>query len=230
MPDDAAPKLIEFLTADPTRWPAPFSAATALPQWLKDMPSEVPAPGAPADQSLLTVKRCPPFVEALTCGYLMPLPGRVTFSMDASGRLAFDADGRILDSQPAVQYAASPIGGATVVKFLNPWLIRTPPGYSTLIVQPLNRFEVPFHILAGVVETDSYYREVNFPAVCLLRPGQSVTMPAGTPIAQAIPFPREAWTSSSGQWDMAQRDAIEHEFAANPHMYKQQNWRRKSYE
>ena len=29
-------------------------------------------------------------------------------------------------------------------------------------------------VLAGIVETDLYYREVSFPALCLMRPGQRV--------------------------------------------------------
>src|SRR5207302_8388030 len=133
-------------------------------------------------------------------GDRMPLPGEVTSTMAAGGRLGFECEGPMLDVQPAVQYAGTPFGGAVVVKFINPWVIRTPAGYSTLIVPPLNRFEIPFQVLAGVVETDLYYREVAFPALGLMRPGQRVRLARATPIAQVIPFRREAWRSSAGEW------------------------------
>jgi hypothetical protein len=225
--DASEHRLIEFHAGGHARWPAPMPAAQAIPQWLKEMPMEVAAGGG---QILPSVKKCPPFVEAMTCGYLMPLPGEVTFTMDATGRLSFECEGPMLDAQPAVQYAGTPFGGAVVVKFINPWLIRTPPGFSTLIVPPLNRFEIPFQILSGVVETDLYYREVAFPALCLMRPGQQVRLPRATPIAQAIPFRRDAWRSAAGEWEHERRHPVEQAFAANPHLYKQECWRKKSYE
>ena len=41
----------------------------------------------------------------------------------------------------------------TVLKFVNPWVVKTPPGYSALFVPPLNRIETPFTFFSGVVET-----------------------------------------------------------------------------
>src|SRR5690348_4159537 len=96
-------RLIEFHAVGHTRWPAPVPAAQAVPQWLKEMPAEVSTVGG---ATLSSIKKCPPFVEAMTCGYLMPLPGDATFTMDATGRLSFECEGPMLDSQPAVQYAA----------------------------------------------------------------------------------------------------------------------------
>jgi hypothetical protein len=224
---DEGERLIEFHAGGHGRWPAPVPAAQALPLWLKEMPTDVKGAGG---AMLASIKKCPPFVEAMTCGYLMPLPGEATFAMDAGGRLSFECEGPMLDAQPAVQYAGTPFAEAVVVKFVNPWVIRTPPGYSTLIVPPLNRFEIPFQVLAGVVETDLYYREVAFPALCLMRPGQRVRLARGTPIAQVIPFRRQPWRSAAGEWEHELRQPIEEQFAANPHLYKQQCWRKKSYE
>ena len=49
----------------------------------------------------------------------------------------------------------------------------TPPDYVCLITAPLNRFEMPFVALTGIVETGSYYKEVRMPMICMLGPGQS---------------------------------------------------------
>ena len=48
-------------------------------------------------------------------------------------------------------------------KFINKWLIKTPPGYSCLFVKPLNHFETRFEIISGVVDTDTYINTINFP-------------------------------------------------------------------
>jgi hypothetical protein len=86
--------------------------------------------------------------------------------------------------------------GADYPKWISPWSIKTPPGYSCLFLQPVHRPSI-FSIFPGVVDTDSYYVPVNFPFVL-----NDVTftgfIPAGTPIAQVIPFKRDSWEMSLG--------------------------------
>jgi hypothetical protein len=52
-----------------------------------------------------------------------------------------------------------------------------------------------FVILEGIVDTDNYWEPVNFPFV-LKNPTKEFMIPAGTPIAQVIPFKRDEWESS----------------------------------
>jgi hypothetical protein len=86
---------------------------------------------------------------------------------------------------------------------INPWAIKTPPGYSVLFTQPFHR-ESSFTILPGIVDTDTYSAAVNFPFV-LNDINFEGLIPAGTPIAQAIPFLREDWQMSIGK----QEDLVE---------------------
>lgn len=81
-------------------------------------------------------------------------------------------------------------------KWINPWAISTPKGYSVLFTQPMHR-ESPFTILDGIVDTDSYNAPVNFPFV-LNDWGFEGLIPAGTPMAQVIPFKRESWQMGIG--------------------------------
>ena len=81
-------------------------------------------------------------------------------------------------------------------KWNNPWGITTPPGYSVMFVQPVHRESV-FTILPGVVDTDKYHTPVNFPFVLNDNNFQGL-IPAGTPIAQVIPFKRDAWNMEIG--------------------------------
>jgi hypothetical protein len=52
--------------------------------------------------------------------------------------------------------------------------------------------ESEFSILPGIVDTDSYFAPVNFPFY-LHDWGYEGTIPAGTPLAQVIPFKRDNW-------------------------------------
>jgi len=66
-----------------------------------------------------------------------------------------------------------------------------------LFVQPFHR-ESAFTILPGVVDTDTYTAPVNFPFVLNDINFEGI-IPAGTPIAQVIPFQREEWQMEIGK-------------------------------
>ena len=82
-------------------------------------------------------------------------------------------------------------------KWINPWAIQTPPGYSVAFIQPWHRESV-FTIMPGIVDTDTYTPPVNFPFVLNDTTWQGL-IPAGTPIAQVIPFKREEWQMEIGK-------------------------------
>ena len=90
------------------------------------MPSEAEAQGA----ALRTVKNCPPFIEAMTCGYIIPLVAEITLTRDSAGRFHGQANGaNILHFHRALQVKGAPFENLPVVKILNPlWLIRDAAG------------------------------------------------------------------------------------------------------
>ena len=219
-------QLIEFHTKPEfvDEFPRPYPANQNLPEWLRQMPRE----GAPG---MTTVKRCPPFVEAMTCGYIIPLATDITIAVHAD-RIEMASTGYTepfggMHSQD--QFPGAPFANLPAIKFRNPWLIKTPPGYSTLFLPPVNRFDAPFMPFTGIVETDTYYRSIAFPAICLLQPGQQAVLKRGTPLVQAIPIRREAWSSTHGAWDLEKMNGQQRELDANPHMYREQHWQRKVY-
>jgi hypothetical protein len=80
--------------------------------------------------------------------------------------------------------------GKTLLKFANPWSIKTPSGWSVAFKNPANNFSNDIHILEGVVDTDEYTPPVNFPFVWIgSREGEWV-IPKGTPLVQVVPFQR----------------------------------------
>ena len=52
--------------------PRPFPARSALPDWLRAMPAK--AHSDIHGRDIRTVKQCPPFVDAMAYGVMIPLP------------------------------------------------------------------------------------------------------------------------------------------------------------
>jgi hypothetical protein len=50
-------------------------------------------------------------------------------------------------------------------KWINPWGIKTSKGYSCLFIPPMHNPNPWFEILEGVVDTDTYHDNVNFPFI-----------------------------------------------------------------
>jgi hypothetical protein len=127
-------------------FPQPIPAAQGMSPRIKWMPAEF------TDEKgvvLNTVKRCPPFTDAMSSGYLVPVVADIEFTMTDKG-LLHKASLPIIDTHDPRQLAPD-MDRLLVLKFLNPWTVVTPPGWSSLFIAPLNRFEIPFQPLSGVV-------------------------------------------------------------------------------
>src|SRR6478672_8288901 len=203
--------LIEF-HAEPELFgtiPEPFPAARAVPDWLKQLP--VDREGEP------TIKRCAPFLQAMTAGYIIPVPFDIQFWNSADGQLSFYTVGNKPQNHLPSQQVGTPFAASRIVKLINPWLIKTPPGYSTLFIRPFNRFDCPFIPLTGLVETDTFYEAVQLPSICQIPPGSSYTLARGTPLVQVVPILRESWNSTAKVVDDAELEKTIQAFKANPH-------------
>lgn len=220
--------LIEFHAIGHQRFPPPYPASRNIPDWYKHLAAEC-STNDPQEPTLPTIKRCPPFLEAIASGYIIPLADDIQFTTDARGNLSFACKNDIVHTHNPGQYKGTPFGSTVIVKFINVWIIRTPPGYSTLLVQPMNRFHVPFVMLSGVVETDNWYLEIHFPAICQLPPNSQYLMKKGTPLMQAVPFAREQWQSAATEYEKETREEAQAAMKQNLHVYKDEHWRKKTY-
>jgi len=175
------PDLIDIL-------PKPEAARRTAPDWYKAMPMDNPVPDGGAD---LTIKHCMPFIDALTTGFMIPLQADIEVK---NGEFSWDwpHDESPLGFHFPTQAPGVPFvdEGEVVIKAHNFWSIHTEPGYATLFTHPLNRLDLPFRTLSGVVDTDSFDAlPVHFPMVWVDRDFEG-TLPAGTPIAQCVPIER----------------------------------------
>jgi len=119
--------------------PAPLPATLGLPGWLKAMPTQ--AYNAFNMREEDTIKRCPPFVDAMTCGFLMPLicdlrieNGAMTWDNDFPPGGALDFPRSPIGFHDASQVTGTPLFELDrfVIKFHNLWTIEAPEGYSLL--------------------------------------------------------------------------------------------------
>lgn len=178
--------------------PRPIPARQALPDWLRSMP--MTAHSDMHDAPIRTVKQCPPFIDAMRTGFVMPLPCDVHY---ADGRFTWDWTLPLpstrghpqapMSFHAAAQLSGAPFGEDNLVKFIAFWTITLPQGWSLLATHPLNRDDLPFRTLTGLVDSDRFHQiGLLFPARWL-DPTTSCMLPAGTPVAQCIPVRREAW-------------------------------------
>ena len=194
----------------------PKPADKHVPDWYKNLESYIGGEKKPTGdgQTTGTVKRCMPVFDAVTGGYIIP----TYVDVFVSKKQLFDGTTNEPTGKSIPWYewpSFGPLGfhpiaqapnhpsrkdlpeEAQYPKWINPWGIKTPPGYSVLFVQPFHR-ESPFNILPGVVDTDTYTSPVNFPFVLNDWSFEGL-IPAGTPMAQVIPFKRESWQMSIGE-------------------------------
>ena len=222
-------KLITFTNVSETASEyAPKPSVNFIPEWYRKM--EIGFPKKQTPDSLPTIKKCIPVLDAITSGYIIVLPCDVYISTKDGEPNYNSALPNLISFHSRKQaYKHPEANDFQFPKWINPWAIKTPKGYSTLFVQPFHRESV-FTILPGIVDTDKYFAAVNFPFV-LNDPLFEGLIPAGTPIAQVIPFKRDSWKMELGseeefkkQLNIAQK--LNTKFF---NRYKTMFWSRKEY-
>lgn len=181
----------------------PKPAKLYLPKWYKDVPKfdnkkiKIFNNG----MSNATMKSCMPFIDAFTSGYIQETWCDIYIEQNENEIIwKYSSGPEIISSrQDGTNYF--PLND----DFLNiellwkqQWTAKLPFGYSMLYTHPLNRHDLPFFSLSGVIDNDKYYIEsstVNYPF--FIKRGFNGIIPKGTPMFQMIPIKRESWISSS---------------------------------
>lgn len=164
--------------------PNPKPAKKEIADWYKQQSSYDTKTGM-----VKTIKKCVPFLDALTAGYTINFCSEIDIEVKGKG-VVIDGPGKIFcGHHPPLQYNESPIKDNIALKFSSPWVIETPPGWSCLFVHPLNSFNKDFEILAGIVDTDTYRLPVNFPFY--VKGDRKFKLTQDTPMVQVIPFCRQ---------------------------------------
>lgn len=186
--------------------PQPMKAQ--LPAWYKELDSYINGAPDTASWRLLTdggtpftIKRCVPVQDYLTSGYVLYTCVDVMLSRNTATdpeelKWFLPNFSELRDTFGTHPHSQCPIKTdgkhRHYMKFMSPWTIKTPPGYSTLFYQPFYLQEKRFVLMPAIVDTDTYDHSIGFPGY-MTDHQIDVTIPAGTPLMCALPFKRDDW-------------------------------------
>lgn len=200
-----------------------------IPKWYKDTEPWI---GGKPNLTTKGIKKCIPFLDSLTVGYCIQTPIDLVVSLDNGLPLITwrsEVMQNIVETRPNPQNIPTPAGMHSLGFMWNIWGgIKLPKGYSAVFTHPLNRIDLPFFTLSGVVD-DYEMGPGSMPFY--LKEGWEGVIPQGTPIVQIIPFKRENWSSrvlpglyAASKLRMTKARAVLSDY------YKKHDWKKKSYE
>lgn len=212
---------------------SPIPASKMIPDWYKKTDS-YEGPREPYTQ---TIKKCIPIFDAVTAGYILKTPIDFWVKIVDGEQHYYTPDGAITNGSPLISYHSvkqapfhPQMNQRPYPKFINPFSIKTEKGYSCLFIPPMHHPNEYFHILSAIVDTDNYTSQINFPFT-INDPNFEGLIPAGTPMAQCIPFKRNSFEMKFGNEENL-KESIKSENFVNSmffNRYKQFFWNKKEY-
>jgi len=203
-------------------FPEPRVASKFMPEWFRKLKRTIP--DAPIEENG-TVKRCVPVLDAVTNGYIIP----TWMDMNVKVEKEFNEDGtpwfkiyvsfssNFGEGDMVGNHSWEQVGNAcpldkfelghVLLKFTNPWVIETSPGYSVLFKSPPHQYN-SIHIMEGIVDTDTYQKQVNFPFIWTGNEEGEFFFPKGTPLVHVMPFKRIDMDCKIEPWDTDRMDYI----------------------
>lgn len=217
----------------------PKSANRFIPDWYKKLNDKIQSSehtgglSVSTNASNTTMKHCPPFLDALTTGYIWTAPSDIlVYKENDNIFFRWRTEEVLITEHSKEQHETLPPaihGSDFVLKWSFHFWIKTPPGYSTMFTHPFNRHDLPFRTFTGIVDTDRYMSPVQFPFQFL-----NVELPTiiekGTPLCQIFPFKRDNWNSKKNVYSKEYIDKINFDFHSKIiKAYKSRFWSKKNY-
>lgn len=222
----------EFRKTELTATP-PVPSSTLIPQWYKDIPVTKHLKVVEGGYINTNVKHCTPFLDAMISGYTFVLSDDISVSWEENGIPSFmwrTTKTQVTDHSPD-QYRGIPTPHGYyphVLKWHNEFFIQLPEGYSLWCTHPVNRFDLPFQVITGFVDCDTYNMAVQFPF--FIKEGWSGIIESGTPLAQLIPVKRDEWELQMQKSDDEYTEKMRSEYMKKlVRSYKTRYWHKKSY-
>jgi hypothetical protein len=181
----------------------PKPATEYLPEWYKKAKSYTDPSGKKAPTidgtPYGTIKRCMPVYDMMTAGYIMETPYDIYVRQTEDGPYFQWGNTNAIVFQDVQQFQNHPYsrGIDYAVRIVIPWSIKTPKGWSIMVLEPQHHEPGPITCASGIVDTDDFSMPFNM-FLKLRDPNFEGMIPAGTPFLQIIPFKREAWQSELG--------------------------------
>lgn len=206
-----------------------------IPQWYKEAERFIGGKPRLQPEVNKALKLCMPFLDSLTTGYAICLTQDILVEkqLDGSSRLSWTIDNDVLISRSSAAASTLPIPtghNAEHFAWKSPVAIRIPTGYQILFTHPLNRFDLPFTTLSGIVD-GGWVLQGGGNIPFFLKNDFEGVIPQGTPIAQIIPLKTEPWESKEVQGTLEEGILNWLKSAAKiSGWYKTTIWRKKTYQ
>ena len=190
-------KLIKFIPFTPNDddlkyVEIPKPAKNFIPDWWKEEELSVNNQNDLFDN--LSFKACVPFLDSLTSGYMVYTSQDILVKIENEKPFMFwQTSPTPVIVRERKENLPVPIGhDETHFAWNLHFGFEISKGYSILITHPLNRFDLPFTSVSGIVD-DSVPWAGRF--TFWLKKDFEGVIPKGTPMAQIIPFKRDSWKS-----------------------------------
>lgn len=199
---------IEFVTNTPLAMDyPPVPIKKVIPDWYKEMDTHYADKrfiddarwyAKTGSDSAKTIRGCVPVLDYLTTGYVIRSHSQSLITPDKSDdtlNFSWISSDQTISSHPHQQCPIHINGVKNMYfKFVNTWVIKTPPGYSCLFYQPEYLMETRYTLFPGIVDTDGFDQAINFPGV--VTTDKSFYINPSDPIMAVFPFKRDEWDSS----------------------------------
>jgi len=209
-------------------------AKSVVPEWYKKIPKIKNEDDFDMETGFKkTIKNCIPFLDSLTSGYMIVLPYDIYVkNNDGNPYISWHQQ---IKNPPTWRENLETLNLVPFEHYPREYLWKTntaitlPVGYSALFTHPLNRHDLPFTTLSGIVDGGlvlspkgnyPFYIKKNFEGV----------IHQGTPIIQILPFRQENWISEIKK--ELNKEAEKHyqsSFSVFKGFYKDKFWIKKQY-
>lgn len=213
--------------------PRPIPAREARPDWVNRMPvfknnkMQIDMTG----QANLTAKMCAPFMDTFNFGYIQETWCDIYVEKDSNGfpNYYYSNFPHIVFSRSSENYPQDDLFYETEFLWKIQWSPRLPSGYSVLYTHPLNRDDLPFRTLSGIIDADRHFFESNGNHPFFIKKDFEGIIPKGTPMFQIIPFKRDDWKAGAEPFDPdldKQKNFLRSKFWG---IYKTNYWSKKTF-
>jgi|694.fasta_scaffold119294_1 hypothetical protein len=205
-----------------------------VPKWFKDIPLWKNDEIKIYPENNKTLKHCVPFLDSLLTGYAMTLSADMLVSPNSLSYMSWGSSYSLagIRTNPSSTTLPVPLGCSPVeLTWISPVSVKIPKGYSALVTHPLNRYDLPFVTLTGVLDGEFvFYGGGNIPF--FMKEGFEGVIPKGTPIAQIILFKREPWKLKEDDAILIEGELTTKKSAASVFTgwYKTEIWKKKYYQ
>jgi hypothetical protein len=214
------------------------TAKSLVPEWYKKTPLLIEGTSANQLPRHQTVKGCTPFLDTLTVGYLLTtLVDIAVEQINGGPYLSWKTPTQLSDMtvvelrEPGGLAKEAFPAGCSNLEFT--WwtnvALKVPDGYSMLFTHPLNRHDLPFYTMSGMVDGGFPLQNGKMPF--FVKEGFEGMIPRGTPFAQIIPFKMESWQMTNSE-TLYKESEDNHSLSQSTIVsrYKQLFWNKKYFE